>query len=161
MPFAKGFATFLHLAQDLQRGLQPSCNLRGTCKGVCNLPATCAGLAKGSATFLQFAQSLQSGLQPSCNLRGACKGVCSLPATCAELATAIAKVGTFLIYANFRDEFFPPLPFLLDFQEKKYGWGEKSGGLCFGLAHLWPIFVGRLVKRYILWRTICLILGCY
>ena len=140
MPFAKGFATFLQFARSLQRGLQPSCNLCGACKGICSLPTTCAGLAKGFAAFLQPAQDLQRDLQPSCNLRGACKGVCSLPATCAALATAIAKVGTFLIYANFRDEFFPPLPFLLDFQEKKCG-------LCFGLAHPWPIFVGRLVKR--------------
>ena len=129
MPFAKGFATFLQLAQDLQRGLQPSCNLRGTCKGVCNLPATCAELAKGFATFLQFARRLQRDLQPSCNLRGACKGVCSLPATCAALATAIAKVGTFLIYANFRDEFFPPLPFLLDFQEKSTVGAKKTGAV--------------------------------
>ena len=128
MPFAKGFATFLQLAQDLQRGLQPSCNLRRTCKGVCNLPATCAELAKGFAAFLQPARSLQRGLQPSYNLRRACKGVCSLPATCAELTTAIAKVGTFLIYANFRDEFFPPLPFLLDFQEKSAVGVKKVGG---------------------------------
>lgn len=128
MPFAKGFATFLQLARSLQRGLQPSCNLRGACKGICNLPATCAGLAKGFAAFLQLAQDLQRGLQPSYNLRRACKGVCSLPATCTELATAIAKVGTFLIYANFRDEFFPPLPFLLDFQEKSAVGVKKVGG---------------------------------
>ena len=128
MPFAKGFATFLQPAQDLQRGLQPSCNLRRTCTGVCNLPAICAGLAKGFATFLQPTRSLQRDLQPSCNLRGVCKGVCNLPATCAGLATAIAKVGTFLIYANFRDEFFPPLLFLLDFQEKSAVWAKKVGG---------------------------------
>ena len=128
MPFAKGFATFLQLARDLQRGLQSSCNLRGTCKGVCDLPAICAGLAKGFAAFLQLAQDLQRGLQPSCNLRGACKGVCNLPATCAELATAIAKVGTFLIYANFRDEFFIYPPFSLDFQEKSAVGAKKVGG---------------------------------
>ena len=128
MPFAKGFATFLQLARDLQRGLQPSCNLRGACKGVCSLPTTCTGLAKGFATFLQPAQDLQRDLQPSCNLRRTCKGICSLPATCAELATAIAKVGTFLIYANFRDEFFPSLPFLLDFQEKSAVGVKKTGG---------------------------------
>lgn len=128
MPFAKGFATFLQLAQGLQRGLQPSCNLCGACKGVCDLPAICTGLANGFAAFLQLAQDLQRGLQPSCNLRRACKWICSLPATCAELATAIAKVGTFLIYANFRDEFFPPLPFLLDFQEKSAVGVKKTGG---------------------------------
>ena len=128
MPFAKGFATFLQFARSLQRCLQPSCNLCGACKGVCNLLATCAELAKVFAAFLQLAQDLQRGLQPSCNLRGTCKVVCNLPATCAELATAIAKVGTFLIYANFRDEFFPPLPFLLDFQEKSAVGVKKVGG---------------------------------
>ena len=60
---AKGFATFLQFAQDLQRGLQPSYNLRGACKVVCNLPAICAELAKGFAAFLQPAQSLQPRLQ--------------------------------------------------------------------------------------------------
>ncbi len=119
--FAITLATFLQPARSLPLRLQPSCNLRGACHCDCNCPATCAELAIAIATFLQSARNLPLRLQPSCNPRGTCHCDCNLPAICAELATAIAKVGTFLIYANFRDEFFPPLPFLLDFREKSGG----------------------------------------